>query len=139
MNLPDGLSADSIDTLTILSSILSRVDLSSKNPAASTAGSPAAATPSQPPTDLHNGPLSVRDLPAATDELKHNLQRARMLVKQLPDLERNTQEQEEEMKGLEAKIKEQKAVLAQLMEMGVSAKIDKGRREQNSGGDASEA
>ncbi|EKD15083.1 uncharacterized protein L3040_003716 [Drepanopeziza brunnea f. sp. 'multigermtubi'] len=131
LNLPEGLTPDSIDTLTVLSSILSRVDLTSKNPTASTAGSPPAATPSQPPADLDHGPLTVRDLPAATDGLKHNLQKAKVLLKQLPDLERSIKEQEDEMRDLEAKVGEQKAVLAQLVEVGASVKREREQRNRN--------
>ncbi|CAL3971780.1 hypothetical protein PZA11_005068 [Diplocarpon coronariae] len=137
MNLPEGLTPDSIDTLTILSSILARLQTPSgtSNLTASTAGSPPAATPAQLSTE---GPLTTKDIPAATDGLKHNLQKARVLVKDLPDVERSIKEQEAEIRGLEEKIRAQKGILEQLMGVGVSIKRDREQREKDRGADVME-
>ncbi len=134
MNLPEGLTPDSIDTLTILSAVLTRLQTPSNtsNLAVSTAGSPPAASPSQLSSD---GPLTIKDIPAATDGLKHNLQKARVLVKELPDMERSTVEQEEEMKELEEKIRKQRDVLEQLREVGVAMKREREYRERDGGVD----
>jgi chromosome segregation ATPase len=118
-NLPEGLSPDSIDTLPVLSAILSRLNTLSPN-AASTSGSPSTASPSQ----LASGtsPLSVKDIPAATDDLKHKLQKARAQVKELPDIDRSLAEQEEEIRELEEKIRKQREVLERLRKTGLEAK-----------------
>ena len=63
--------------------------------------------------------LSIKDIPAATDELKHRLQKARVQVRQLPDVERGTGEQEEEIRALEEKIGRQREVLAGLRGRGL--------------------
>ncbi|CAK7241335.1 MAG: hypothetical protein STHCBS139747_002796 [Sporothrix thermara] len=59
-------------------------------------------------------PISLRDLPTATDGLKHKLQHARAQIKTLPDMGRTVAAQEAEMRQLEARIEAQKAMLARL-------------------------
>ncbi len=123
-NLPEGLSPDSLDTLPVLSALLQRLqNPQSANTGASTAGTPPAATPSQ--LAAGTGPITLKDVPAATDEMKHKLQRARAQIKMLPDVQRTIAEQEEEMKHLEAKIKEQREMLKHLRELCKSAKVEK--------------
>lgn len=63
--------------------------------------------------------MSLRELSTQTDALKHKLQRARAQIKTLPDMERDIEEQEEEIRELEAKIHMQKEVLEKLRERGV--------------------
>ncbi|KAG4418497.1 hypothetical protein IFR04_008391 [Cadophora malorum] len=137
MNLPDGLSPDSIDTLPVLSQILARLQTPSSTSGASTAGSPPAASPSQITTG--NGPLNIKDIPTATDGIKHKLQKARVLVKELPDMERSVEEQEEEMAELEEKIRKQRDVLRRLREVGLEIKKGRELRQQNGGRDAMES
>ncbi|KAF4637930.1 hypothetical protein G7Y89_g163 [Cudoniella acicularis] len=122
--LPEGLSPDSIDTLPVLSALLSRLQNPS-NTSASTSGSPPAASPSQIATGT--GPLTIKDIPAATDELKHKLQRARMQVKELPDMDRSLSEQEEEIKELKEKISRQRGALASLRDVGSAMKRERER------------
>ena len=130
-SLPAGLTADSIDTLPILSSLLSRL----QNPAAaSTSGSPPpAASPSQ--VAAGTGPLTIKDIPTATDGLKHKIQKARAQIRELPDMDRSIGEQEEEMRELEAKIAKQMEVLEGLKDVGVAMRRE---REQREGGNAME-
>jgi small-conductance mechanosensitive channel len=124
VNLPEGLTPDSIDTLPVLSALLSRLQTpSSTAHAASTSGSPPAASPSQLVSGT--GPLSIKDIPPATDELKHKLQKARVQVKELPDMDRSVEEQEVEIRELEEKIKKQREVLVGLREVGLQAKREK--------------
>lgn len=59
-------------------------------------------------------PISLRDLPTATDGLKHKLQHARAQIKTLPDIHRTVAAQEAEMRQLAARIEAQKAMLARL-------------------------
>jgi hypothetical protein len=119
LHLPDGLSPDSIDTLPILSAILSRL----QNPAATTSST---SPPSTSPSQLASGgSLAVKDIPAATDELKHKLQKARAQVKGLPDIDRTLAEQEEEIRELEGKIGKQRGVLEELKEVGLKAKRER--------------
>jgi len=123
-NLPEGLNPDSIDTVPILSALLSRLpDSSSTVPTTSTAGSPPAGSPSNLATGT--GPLGVKDIPLATNEIKHKFQRARAQIKELPDIERSLEEQEEEIRDLEEKIARQRAVLAGLRDVGLEAKKER--------------
>jgi small-conductance mechanosensitive channel len=116
--LPEGLSADSIDTIPVLSAILSRLQSLSASPAAN-AASPPAASPAQ--IGSGTGPLTIKDIPTATDDLKHKLQRARAQVKELPDIDRSVAEQEEEIRELEERIRRQREVLEQLKDAGIKA------------------
>jgi hypothetical protein len=125
LNLPEGLSPDSIDTLPVLSAILSRLQA----PTTTSSTSPLSTSPSQLPS---GGPLAIKDIPAATDELKHKLQKARAQVKELPDIDRTLAEQEEEIRELEEKIGKQRGVLEGLKEVGLRAK--KERDEKETGG-----
>lgn len=127
LNLPEALSPDSIDTLPVLSAILSRLQTLSPN-AATTSGSPPAPSPSQ--LAGGTGPLSIKDIPAATDDLKHKLQKARAQVKELPDIDRTLAEQEEEIQELEEKIRKQREVLERLKEVGLAAKREREAREK---------
>ncbi|KAH6721326.1 RNA polymerase II transcription mediator complex subunit 9-domain-containing protein [Leptodontidium sp. 2 PMI_412] len=136
MNLPDGLSPDSIDTLPVLSQILARLQTPSNTSTASTAGSPPAASPSQ--LTSGTGPLTIKDIPAATDGIKHKLQKARVLVKELPDMERSIAQQDEEMAELEERIRKQRDILGQLRDVGLSIKREREQRERNGGADAME-
>jgi hypothetical protein len=137
-NLPDGLSPDSIDTLPVLSALLSRLqNPSSTAHIASASGSPPAASPSQLASST--GPLSIKDIPPATDELKHKLQRARLRVKELPDMDRSVEEQEVEIRELEDKIRRQREVLVGLKDVGLQAKRERELRGVEGGADLMEA
>ncbi|KAE8449968.1 hypothetical protein EG329_007107 [Mollisiaceae sp. DMI_Dod_QoI] len=136
-NLPDGLSPDCLDTIPVLSSILSRLQPpQNANNAASATGSPPAATPK----DLAEGtgPLTVKEIPLAADKIKSKLQTARLQVKQLPDMERSVSEQEQEIRELEDKISKQRAALAQLKEAGVAIKREREQRGREGGADLME-
>jgi len=124
-NLPEGLTPGSIDTIPILSSLLSRIQNPSTT-AASTSGSPPAVSPAQLASGT--GPLHVKDIPTATDEMKHKLQRARVQVKELPDIDRSIEEQEEEIQELEEKIQKQKEVLNALRDVGSATKLERERK-----------
>ncbi|KAH7369880.1 RNA polymerase II transcription mediator complex subunit 9-domain-containing protein [Rhexocercosporidium sp. MPI-PUGE-AT-0058] len=136
MNLPDGLSPDSIDTLPVLSQILARLQTPSNTSTTSTAGSPPAASPSQ--LTSSTGPLTIKDIPAATDGIKHKLQKARVLVKELPDMERSVEEQEEEMRELEERIQRQRDILVQLRDVGLGIRRERELRGRNGGVDVME-
>ncbi|PQE32450.1 hypothetical protein CJF32_00001199 [Rutstroemia sp. NJR-2017a WRK4] len=128
MVLPDGLTADSIDTIPVLCETLSRLqNFSSNNPPAA---SPSGATPSFNAANT-TGPLNIKDIFTATDGIKHKLQKARAGVKELPDMHRSIEEQQEEMKEYEEKIKQQKQVLQLLMNAGIEMKKEKEARDTN--------
>ncbi|KAK3385003.1 RNA polymerase II transcription mediator complex subunit 9-domain-containing protein [Podospora didyma] len=149
-HLPEGLSPDSVDTLSELTSIIVKLRSSQASagggpgstpalgnlpglpnmpgsgatPAAATGG----ATPSQGGTTIGSTPLpggggagmlSVKELPAATDNLKHKLQRARVAVKSLPDVGRTIAQQEAEIAELEERGRKQVAMLAKIKEEGL--------------------
>ena len=112
-----------IDTLPVLYALLSRLQTpTSSGPA----GSPPAATPSNHTVLDPTAPLRVKDIPIATDGIKHNLQKARKEVKGLPDVERTIVEQEEEIKELEEKIREQREVIKRLADVGSAVKLERG-------------
>jgi small-conductance mechanosensitive channel len=114
-SLPDGLSADTVDTLPVLSAVLSRLQNLSTPPTTAAASPP---TPSPSLLATGSGPLTIKDIPAATDQLKHKLQRARAQVLALPDIDRTIADQELEIRELEARIASQRAVLESLARAG---------------------
>ena len=181
-HLPAGLSPDSVDVVTELSSIITRLRAAQQqqqqqqsqqqsNPTTSsgpgikqapgvtgTTPLPSAATPnasgqqhhastnqqqqqhpqphphplSQPPNaggatpsgDTTNGDgdaqlLSVKELPSATDGLKHKLQRARAAVRTLGDVRRALAQQEAEMRALEERRAAQARALARAQADGL--------------------
>ncbi|KIN00844.1 hypothetical protein OIDMADRAFT_93422, partial [Oidiodendron maius Zn] len=115
VSLPEGLSADSVDTLPVLSAVLARLQNLSTPTTASSASPP---TPSPSQAVSGTGPLTIKDIPAATDQLKHKLQRARAQVKELPDIDRSITEQQEEIRELEERIAKQRDVLEKLRQAG---------------------
>ncbi|RDW73827.1 hypothetical protein BP5796_07269 [Coleophoma crateriformis] len=121
ISLPGGLSADSIDTLPVLAAILSR--LQALSPTNASASSPPATTPSALASGT--GAIPIKDIPAATDSLKHKIQKARAQVTQLPDMQRSVAEQELELRELEERIKSQRAVLDGLRAAGLAAKAER--------------
>ncbi|KAH9905912.1 RNA polymerase II transcription mediator complex subunit 9-domain-containing protein [Xylariomycetidae sp. FL2044] len=178
--LPEGLNPDTLDTLTELANLLTRLrapappaSSSTAPPTATTTAGPtpaAAATSSQhhqlapPPSTSHtqshthqhqqqqrgatpaaptpsqalshtqsslslslssSSPhaeqllsLSLKEIPNATDALKHRFQRARAQIRRLPDLGRDVGEQEREIRELEARLARQRDVLMRLREVG---------------------
>lgn len=135
--LPQTLSPDALDTLTEMAAIVSR--LRTAIHASSSAGglpgsTPAAATTTgATPTVTGSGgggagspssvgggrvALALKDVPTATDTLKHKLQRARLQVKALPDMGRAVADQEAEIRELEARIARQREVLDTLRAAG---------------------
>src|SRR4051812_5880886 len=117
-HIPPGLSPDSIDTLTELTTILTKLRASQATAASTAPSALTGATPAPLPgavtgtTPLPSGTsntstFTVKELPVATDNLKHKLQRARAAVKALPDVSRTLEQQESEIKELEARRREQ--------------------------------
>lgn len=162
-NLPADISPSSLDTLPVLTSVLTRLHTTSPNtlnPSASpnpqsqsqsqsqtiahppsSAQSQSQSLPSQaaqgssqpssvaPSSTLGHSqphgqntfattPLAPKDIPSATDTLKHRLQRARVAVAALPDMERTVREQEEEITDLMERIRLQRDVLERLRIVG---------------------
>lgn len=64
--------------------------------------------------------LTFKDVPGATDGIKHKLQKAREQVRALPDMERTVGEQQGEIEELEARIERQTALLGRLKEGGLA-------------------
>lgn len=126
-SITEKLSPDSIDTLPVLSALLSRLQQSSTT-STSTAGSPPSASPSQAISGT--GALTIKDIPIASDEIKHKLQKSRTQVKELPDIDRTIPEQELEIKELEEKIAKQRQVLESLREIGVATQRDRETTQQ---------
>jgi len=65
------------------------------------------------------GPVALKEFPAATDPIKHKLQRARRLIKELPDMRRTVEEQDEELRELRARMARQLAMLEKIKQMGL--------------------
>jgi RNA polymerase II transcription mediator complex subunit 9 len=121
---PPSTASLEVDTLPVLYALLSRLQTpTSSGPA----GSPPAATPSTHTTTLDpTAPLRVKDIPIATDGIKHKLQKARKEVKGLPDMERTIAEQEEEIRELEEKIRQQREVFRGLADVGSAVRLERG-------------
>lgn len=132
--LPGGLSPDSIDVTSELYTVLSRVRYTDKNGASAANGDgdhskPGAGTPATGPSGATpaggaggspgSKHLSTKDVAAATDPIRHKIQRARAAVHTLPDIERTIPEQEAEIREWEDKIAQQREVLQQLREFGI--------------------
>ena len=64
--------------------------------------------------------LSAKELPSATDNLKHKLQRARAAMRTLSDVWRTTAQQEAEMEALQSRRRQQAGMLARTQEDGLS-------------------
>ncbi|CAK7272516.1 hypothetical protein SEPCBS57363_005170 [Sporothrix epigloea] len=130
--LPKSFSPDALDTTSELASILARLRPPQPSAAqAGAAGARGAATGAVEGEILGAlmggmaaaaaaaGPaISLRDLPTATDGLKHKLQHARAQIKALPDMGRTVTAQETEMRQLEARIVAQKEMIARLRANG---------------------
>lgn len=160
-HIPPTLSPDAIDTLTELTQILTKfrsaqaaaraASSSSSGPTSSgahpssstiTTGAnpintpaPGAVTGTTPlPTTSNSAgtTFSTKDLPQATDNLKHKLQRARQTVLTLPDVGRSIEQQEEEIRMLEERKRKQIAMLARIREEGLQfAKMEQSRRDED--------
>ncbi|KJZ77601.1 hypothetical protein HIM_02778 [Hirsutella minnesotensis 3608] len=125
--LPPTLSPDDLDTLPELSIVLAKVragiqQSSPSGPAASAAGAGAG----QQGQQQSGQQLSFKDVPGATDGLKHKLQHARAQVRALPDMGRSIDEQRREIVELEARIQQQRQLLERLRDAGVSFGKDDG-------------
>ncbi|KAI0471381.1 RNA polymerase II transcription mediator complex subunit 9-domain-containing protein [Xylaria cf. heliscus] len=149
--LPEGLNPDALDVLSELANLLTRLrtlppgtssstgatpSQSQSQPQSQSHGAPAVSHATPTPTALlssqqqaskKTGELTLKEIPVATDALKHRLQRARTLLKTaLPDLDRTLAEQEAEITALEARIARQRDALAKLREMGASLAVGQG-------------
>ncbi|EFY99742.1 RNA polymerase II transcription mediator complex subunit 9 [Metarhizium robertsii] len=114
--LPPNLSPDDLDALSELSIVLAKVraGIQSSNGLTTATG----VTPGGVHT--HGQQLSFKDVPGATDGLKHKVQHARAQVRALPDMDRSVEEQNREIKDLQARIEKQRALLETLREGGVT-------------------
>ena len=122
--LPKTLSPDDLDTLSELSIVLAKVRAGIQSSAGITGTGTTPGGGVVPNT--HGQQLSFKDVPGATDGLKHKLQHARAQVRALPDMERSVAEQEREIVEIEARIERQRALLERLREGGVRFGKDEG-------------
>ncbi|KAG5980884.1 hypothetical protein E4U55_003525 [Claviceps digitariae] len=113
--LPPSLSPDDLDALSELSIVLAKVRAGLQASTGITTGS--GATPGGASTQGQQ--LSFKDVPGATDGLKHKLQHARTQVRLLPDMERSIEEQNREIRDLERRIKKQRTLLESLRDDGL--------------------
>lgn len=111
--LPSTLSPDDLDALSELSIVLAKVRAGIQSSTGLTTG----ATPGGPSSNGEQ--LSFKDVPGATDGLKHKIQHARAQVRALPDMDRTVAEQRIEIKELETRIEMQRALLERLREGGL--------------------
>ncbi|KAI0530355.1 RNA polymerase II transcription mediator complex subunit 9-domain-containing protein [Xylaria digitata] len=126
--LPEVLNPDALDVLSDLAHLLTRLRTLPSAPSGSTGATPSQsqtqpshATPTPTPTapSKKTGELTLKEIPVATDALKHRFQRARTLIMTtLPDLDRGIADQEVEINALEARIARQRDTLAKLREVG---------------------
>lgn len=113
--LPSTLSPDDVDALSELSIVLAKVRAGIQSSNGLTTGT--GATPGG--VNTHEQQLSFKDVPGATDGLKHKVQHARAQVRALPDMDRSIEEQNREIKDLEARIEKQRTLLESLRQGGV--------------------
>lgn len=109
--LPAGLSPDSIDVPSELATILTRIHYTHQQ-------AQAAAADTKPPA-IPSNDLAPKDLPTATDSLKHKIQHARAAAHTLPDVHRAIAAQNAEIAELHTRLAEQRAALAKLKEFGL--------------------
>lgn len=137
------ISPDTVDVVTELSSIITGLrGINSLQQSSSphgpsggntVAGPSAQQTTAPTPSNLssnHDNPtqltqqqqqqLSIKDLPVATDSLKHKLQRARAAVRAVGDVSGAIARQEAEVKRLEARRAAQARMLARTQEDGLT-------------------
>lgn len=119
--LPSALSPDHLEALSELSVVLAKVRAGLQ----SSAGL-ASDRASGPAEGAAINQLSFKDVPGATDSLKHTLQHARAQVCALPDTARAIEDQMQEIRELEARIGHQRALLEKLREEGLRFGKDKG-------------
>ncbi|KXJ90750.1 RNA polymerase II transcription mediator complex subunit 9-domain-containing protein [Microdochium bolleyi] len=120
LGLPTGLNPDALDTLSDLAIVLSRLRTPGTDSSAAS-GSNTTATnntslPSSAPASA--APLPLKDLPSQSDQLRHRFQKARALVRTLPDMDRGVGEQEAEIAALESRIALQRETLEKLKALG---------------------
>ncbi|KAH8706490.1 RNA polymerase II transcription mediator complex subunit 9-domain-containing protein [Ilyonectria robusta] len=128
--LPSTFSPDTLDALTELSLVLAKVRAgiqSSSGITTEPAPGGGAGAPGGPT-------LSFKEVPGATDGLKHKLQRARAQVRALPDMDRTIGEQTEEIRDLETRIRTQRALLQRLRDEAAGRE----GKEEAAGGDKME-
>ncbi|VUC35527.1 unnamed protein product [Clonostachys rosea] len=121
--LPPTFSPDTLDVLTELYNVLQKVHETARESLQNQEQDPAAAKlPTSTPAATADGGkrLTFKDVPNATDGIKHKLQRAREQVRNLPDMSRTVAEQNAEMRELEARIEKQRTLLERLREEGLA-------------------
>ncbi|PHH78958.1 hypothetical protein CDD82_2741 [Ophiocordyceps australis] len=130
--LPESLSPDHLDVLSTLYSVLAKLragiqastDLAPGAEAGAAQGTATGATPSASGSNAQH--LSFKDIPGATDRLKHNLQNARVQLGSLPDMAKSKAQHQEEIKTVQARIDRQRALLQRLRDDGVGFGKDDG-------------
>lgn len=125
--LPPALSPDSLDSLTELTTILTRLR-STIQATPGPSGIPGSTPAGASPAPAKDGSLSLKDVPAATDHIKHKLQKARGQVRALPDMDRSMGEQEAEIAELEERIRMQREALEKLKGGGVKFSAEEAAR-----------
>jgi hypothetical protein len=132
---PVDINPSSLDTLPILAATFARIQATNSTSLAGGSSPYPTSAPSNviPAVEsttfketFSSEPLTTKQIPAATDGLKHRLQRTRAQVAQLPDMERTVEEQEEEMRELEQRIRQQRGVLERLKALGSGGDMMKG-------------
>lgn len=99
-------SPSTFDILPPLHALLSRLLL----PA------PTAASPSPHLINAATAPLSPKDLTTASSAVRIKIQKARVAVQRLPDIDRSVQDQQREIRDLEDEVARLRGVLAALGE-----------------------
>ncbi|KAK3486650.1 RNA polymerase II transcription mediator complex subunit 9-domain-containing protein [Neurospora hispaniola] len=105
--------------------------ISTPAPGAVTGTTPLPIPTTSNPNATTAGSFSAKDLPQATDNLKHKLQRARQAVLTLPDIGRTITQQEKEIAELEERKRKQVAMLAKIRDEGLQfARLEQSRRDE---------
>jgi RNA polymerase II transcription mediator complex subunit 9 len=107
-NNPPFPPPQTFDILPLIHDLLTRLSQPSISTAAITAN-----TTVTPHTSV-SSPLEPKDLPQAAVPIKLKIQRAKAAVSALPDVERTVEEQQEEIRELEGRIRNLRGVLGEL-------------------------
>jgi predicted ATP-grasp superfamily ATP-dependent carboligase len=108
------LSPETFDFLPPLHSLLARILLPSGAALPPPTGT--GESTEGPETTSGTGHLDIKDLGAAVSVIKVRIQKARVAVRSMSDIERSMEEQEEEIRELEERIAKQRGVLKGLSE-----------------------
>jgi hypothetical protein len=117
---PQPPAPSTLDILPLLTTLLTNLQESSQNPTQS-------ATSASPTDPNFTAPITPKDIVALTDGMKAKIREARAQIARLPDMDVSLDEQEQEIRDLEERIRRQRKELERLKGIGGRA-VDDGNK-----------